>query len=216
MPEEITAEMQTGIVNAEKFSTNIHIGDQETRDTAMSGLKAIKSWQRKVTDWFKPSIDAAHRAHKAIVAQKRTMTDRLDVCETDIKKAITGYDRDQEQIRMAEQRRLQAIEDEKARKEKERLLKRAAKLKTEEKKEEALEQAAEVAAPVVQVVAPQKQKGESTSKKWMARVVDKEAVPREWLIINEKALNAFARSTKGSTKVAGVEFYAESVLSVRA
>ena len=216
MTEQLTDEMQQGIIKAEAFSGGLAITDHASRDHAMSGLKAVKVWQKKVTAWFKPTIDAAHAAHKAVVAQKRSITDRLDVCETDIKRSINSYDHDQEQIRAKEQRRLQAIADETARKERERLLKRAAALKTPEKKEEAQEQAAEVAAPLVQVAAPEKQKGESTSKKWKARITDEQAVPREWLIINEKALNAFARSTKGKVPVAGVEFYSESVLSVRA
>jgi len=216
MPEQLTDEMQQGIVKAEAFSGGLAIRNTVERVTAMSGLRAVKVWQKKVTAWFKPTIDAAHAAHKAVVAQKRSITDRLDVCETDIKRAINNYDHDQEQIRAKEQRRLQAIANEAARKERERLLKRAAALKTEEKKEEALEQAAEVVASVVQVAAPEKQKGESTSQKWRARITDEKAIPREWMIVNEKALNAFARSTKGKVPVAGVEFYSESVLSVRA
>ena len=31
-------------------------------------------------------------------------------------------------------------------------------------------------------------------------------MPREWMIVNQSALDAFARSTKGAVKVAGVEF----------
>ena len=48
---------------------------------------------------------------------------------------------------------------------------------------------------------------------WKARVTDASAIPREWMVVNEQALQAFARSTKGAVAVAGVEFYAEKTMA---
>lgn len=74
--------------------------------------------------------------------------------------------------------------------------------------------AASVIAPVVAVasVAPVVS-GQSIRKTWTAKVVNLELVPREWLVVNEKALDAFAKSTKGAVKVAGVEFVEVSSLA---
>jgi len=111
---------------------------------------------------------------------------------------------------------LQAVADEAARKEKERLEKAAAKLKTPEKREALIEQAAMVAAPVIQVapVAP-KVAGVSVRKTWKARVVDQTKVPREFMSVNEKALDAYAKATCGKMPVGGVEFYQQESMAVR-
>lgn len=51
---------------------------------------------------------------------------------------------------------------------------------------------------------------------WRARVVNAKLVPDEYKVINDKALQAFARATKGQVPLAGVEFYPEHGLTQRA
>jgi hypothetical protein len=76
------------------------------------------------------------------------------------------------------------------------------------------ETAAAVIAPVVAVAAVTPViAGQSIRKTWKARVVNSDAVPRAWLMVNEKSLAAFAVATKGAVKVDGVEFYEESTLA---
>jgi hypothetical protein len=168
-----------------------------------------------VIAFFKDTKAERHAKWKAVVALEKAFTDRLDIVEDAARKALKVYDDAEEEKRLAEQRKLQAEADEKARKEKERLEREAAKLKTPELREERLAQAAAVVAPVV-TVAPmaEKQKGESTRKIWKARVVDAAKVPRQWLMVNEKALDAYAKATKGVSPVSGVEFYEESQLAI--
>ncbi len=83
------------------------------------------------------------------------------------------------------------------------------------KVEAKVEQAASVTAPVVEVstVTP-KIEGSSVRKTWKARVTDIAQVPREYLIVNQQALDAFAKATKGSVKLPGVEFYEEQSLAI--
>ena len=77
-----------------------------------------------------------------------------------------------------------------------------------------MEQAAAVSAPVIEVAREvPKVAGQSVRKTWKARVTDIQQVPREWMVVNESALNAFAKSTKGAVKVPGVEFFEESTLA---
>lgn len=74
--------------------------------------------------------------------------------------------------------------------------------------------AAAVVAPVVTVAAATPViSGQSIRKTWRARVVNAAMVPREWLVVNEKALDAFAKATKGAVAVAGVEMYEETSLA---
>jgi hypothetical protein len=188
----------------------------QDRTGALEICKKIKEQKNAVVSHFADIKSKAHSAWKAIVAKEKSYTDRLDAVERKIKSAVLVYDRAQEEIRRAEQRRLQAEADERARRERERLEKEAARLKTPELKEERLAQAQAIVAPVVEVaqIAP-KVEGVSTRKTWKARVIDAGQVPREFMTVNETALNAYARATKGKMPVAGVEFYEEESLSVR-
>ena len=73
--------------------------------------------------------------------------------------------------------------------------------------------AVEVSAPSV--------KGTSVRKVWKARVTDEKLVPAyfdgyELREINMTMLNNLARWKEGQTEIPGVEFYQDSVMSVRA
>jgi hypothetical protein len=52
-------------------------------------------------------------------------------------------------------------------------------------------------------------------KRWTFRVVDESQIPREFMIPDVKALQAFATSLKDGAAVPGVEFYAEEIVSGR-
>lgn len=177
-------------------------------------LKAVKAAQKRVTDFFGPMKAKAHAAWKEITATEASTLTPLTEAEVMVKRKMLNYAQAEEANRQAEQRKLQAAADEAARKERERLEKEAAKLKTPELREQRMEQAAAVVAPVVEVASVRPVvTGQSIRKTWRARVVDAKAVPREWLVVNDTALQAFARSTKGAVPVAGVEFFEEASLA---
>lgn len=74
----------------------------------------------------------------------------------------------------------------------------------------------EIEASVAAVVPPPpKAYGTSVRKNWKARVLDPNAVPREFLTIDDKKLGEYARTMKDQAKVPGVEFYAEDSLASR-
>jgi len=227
------------------------------RINALDLCKQIKTRRSGVVEFFRDTKDKAHKTWKAIVAQEKGFTDRLDSAECKIKTAVMSFDRDQEAIRQTEQRRLQGIADETARKEREKQEQAAARQRAIEeearqkaeaarkaaeqanaaeraqllrkaeaaerkanaaaiKVEAKQEQAAMVAAPVIQVAqAAPKVDGASTRKTWKARVVDETNVPREFLMVNEKALDAYAKATKGKFAVGGVEFYEQESMAIR-
>lgn len=194
MPVAIDAAAMV-VTNAEQYAV------------ASEFLKTIKGAQKKVVDFFAPMKQKAHEAHKAITQQESATLKPLQEAEASLKRNLLTFHTEQERIRQEEQRKLQAASDEAARKERERLEREAAKLKTPELKAERLEQAAAVIAPVVAVAsAAPVVSGQSIRKTWTAKVVNLELVPREFMVVNEKALDAFAKSTKGAVKVAGVEF----------
>ena len=201
--EVIRSEVAPVVMNAASMVVTCH----EEYTIASDFLKTIKAAQNKVVSFFAPMKQKAHEAHKAITQQESAMLKPLQDAEATLKRNLLVFYQDQERIRIEAQRKLQAEADEVARRERERLMREAAKLKTTELREQRMEQAASVIAPVVQVasVAPVVS-GQSVRKTWTAKVVDAALVPREWMVVNQSALDAFARSTKGAVKVPGVEF----------
>jgi hypothetical protein len=83
-------------------------------------LKAVKAAQKRVTDFFGPMKAAAHAAWKEVTGKESETLKPLADAEATVKRKMVDYANEQERIRQAEQRRLQAIEDERVRKEKEK------------------------------------------------------------------------------------------------
>lgn len=222
---------------------------------AAQGLKDIKAALKKVDAFFDPGIESARKTWKLTLAQKATLADPLEKAEGIYKDKQLAWTKETERVRKAEEDRLNAIERERARKEREKAeaearrqrqieedarrlaeenRRKAEKAKGEErarleaeankadraanaaqaKAEAKTEAAAAVQANSVTVasVAPEV-KGQSIRAVWKARVVDAAKVPREWMVVNQSALDAFARSTKGAVAVMGVEMYAKNVLA---
>lgn len=185
-------------------------------DYAMAGelCKAVKGGIKRVTDFFAPMVRANLEATRRTNEAKRQLLDPLTEAERVIKRKQLDWYTEQERARAAEQRRLQAEADAKAERERAALLKKAEAVKTPERQEAYREQAATVQASVVTVAtAAPAVKGQSVRKKWRARVVDSNKVPRAWLIVNDPALQAYAAATKGAVPVDGVEFYEEAILA---
>ena len=192
----------------------IVIATPEQYSGASDFLKSVKAAQKKVVEFFAPLKTKAHEAHKAITTTESTTLKPLTEAEATIKRKMLAYATEQDRIRQEAERKLQAEADAQARKEREALEKKAASMKTPEKQQEYMEAAAAVVAPVVTVASTTPViAGQSIKKQWRAYVKDVKLVPREFMVVNESALQAFARATKGSVQVSGVEFREEPILS---
>ena len=211
--EELKEEVLPVVREAEATQVESAVSYQH----AASFLKNVKAAQKKVKEFFSPLKATAKAAHSAVCAGEREMLAPLTEAESGVKRKMLAWQQEQERIARERERKLQAQAEAKARKERERLEKRAAAAveKGQIEKAESLEdKAAEVIAPVVHVEseAP-KVEGIKYRVTWRARVTREEDVPRQWLIVDDKALQAFARATKGSKSVAGVEFYSEKTMA---
>lgn len=206
-------------------ANTITVRSADDRTDAMEFLRAVKAANKRASEFFGPIVDAAHKAWKQTTASRASILDPLEAAEKRVKATVSGYDQEQERIRQEEQRRLQAIADEEARRERERLEKQAAKLKTPEKREAKLEEAAAVIAPVVQIAEPEKQKGESTRQRWKMKLTDKAALiaaaaggndlAASLLVYDEAAGNRIATTIKNTTTIPGVATYPVSELAVK-
>jgi hypothetical protein len=220
------ANIQREIAPVLEDARSVLVRNQEERTGALEFAKRVKAAQKRVADFFEPLKTSAHKTWKAITSREAELLDPLKSAEQTVKRKVLDYDSEQERLRLAEQRRLQAEADERARKEQERLERQAEKVKTPERREALLEQAAMVVAPVVEVAQPEKVKGESTRRTWKAVLTDKTALLRaaaegndlaaSLLNFDQTAANRLAVSTKGAITVAGVSWIQEATLAIGA
>lgn len=181
-------------------------------------LREIKSRAKKVKEYWKGPKEAANAAHKELVAKEAQMLKPLQEAETIIKKAMLAYD--------AEIKRQQREAEEAARKQREEEVKRMEAL-AEKAQEQGDEDTAEImrdmaeAVPIKQInVSAPTTNGVSVRMIRKARVTDEKLVPAyfdgyELRTINMSILNSLAKMTSGDSKIPGVEFYEESIMTVR-
>lgn len=198
---------------------SLPIVSDENYAEATEFLKTVKTFQKRVTDFFRPLKEKAKAAHQALCdEEKKAMTPALDD-EARVKAALVTYSEAQERKRLEEQRRLQ---EEARKQEEERRLAEAAALEAyglAHGDAEMLATAQElveapVAAPVVTLPkATPAVSGISYRDVWKFRVVNAALVPREYLTVDETKIGGVVRAMKGTVTIPGVEIYSEKVAS---
>ena len=190
---------------------SIIIKDKESYINAGELWKTIKEMINEVEETFDPIIDAAHKSHKKAIEQKNKYYSPLLLVYKKIKRLMSVWDEEQERIRLAEQKRL----EEEARKieEEQRLLEAVeAEQNGDTEMAEALLQEPVSAPPVVLPKTTPKMSGGPIFRSiWKFRIVNESAIPRQYLIPDEKAIGAVVRSSQGRIRIAGVEPYEERV-----
>lgn len=88
-------------------AAGLAVFDSPTYTIAGEFLKGIKALRARIAETFDPHIARAFQAHRALVKEKADAEAPLQVAERAIKDKLVTYDQAQEQIRLAEQRRLQ-------------------------------------------------------------------------------------------------------------
>ena len=196
----------------------------ETAIQAGGDLKAVKTLAKQVNSKRLAITKPLNDALKEVNALFRPAQISLTNAEELLKSKILAYQNDQDRFARA----LQAKADATARKEQEKLEKRAAKAEAKGKTEKAevLRQVAEAqTAPVIQSAAP-KLAGVARRVTWKAEVTDKLALimhiveERRDLMrlikIDQAALNAEARHLKEKLNLDGVEVSEETSIAARA
>lgn len=191
-------------------------------ESAGGFLVEIKKRITQVREYWKGPKEDAHKAHQSIVAREKQMLAPLETAEKTVKARMADYQREVER----ERREAEAKAREMQRIEAERMLNEAI----------AAEQAgdargAEIAAATAEMIegmtpacaaaAKPTADGVSVKRVWKARVTDAAKVPAyfggmEIRTVNQSAIDAIAKSTRGSAKIPGVEFYEDAIISARA
>jgi hypothetical protein len=205
--KELTAQTETLL----EVGSNYRVANAGDYQVAGIELQRVKGAQKRLDDLRKSMTKPLDAAKKAIMDFFRTPEDKLARAESGIKRAMIGYQSEQDRKRREEQARV----DEAARKERERLAAQAQKAAASGKVERAeqLEQrASAVVAPVISREPP-KVIGVQTREVWKFEVTNPDLVPRQFLSVDDSKIRKVVGALKGDTKIDGVRIWSERAIA---
>lgn len=127
MEIEIIEKYKAEADNLSAIAASIIVVDQNSYLSAGEFGKSLKLLRNKITDYFKPLKEAAHKAHKAITQKEAEELSPIDDADDIVRQAVTAYLNEQARLQRVEQARLDAEAKKAADAERERLLKQAVK-----------------------------------------------------------------------------------------
>ena len=212
----VPADVEKESSSVVKQANAIVVKDSASYELAGDFLRTIKSASLKIDGVFDGPIEAAHKAHKSMLAAKKTFSVPLAEAEQHVKDKRKIWFNEQERIRLAEQRRLEqeAFAAAEAAREAE-----LAELRKQHKYRAAKQIAqTEIEVAPVAVVAPvaPREDGIGKTVRWKYKIVDANLIPREYLLVDEVRLGKIARAEHDQHPIPGVEFYGEIEDQVRA
>ena len=139
-------QIKTEVLTVTETAKQLLVANSEQYQGAADYQKAVKAAQKKVADHFGPMKTAAHTAWKTITAQEAATLAPLTEAEGTLKRTMLAYQQAQEAIRQAEQRRLKAVADARAKAERDRAEAAAAKQRAIEAEQRRIAEAAQRAA----------------------------------------------------------------------
>jgi len=195
-------------VSTELSKPTIAVVSQESYMLANDVIARFQGVKKNIQEFFAEPKKKASEAHKAICAMEKKMLAPVEAKIAELKDETTRwYAAEQERIRAEEERR---------RKDAEELARLAA--EAEQTGDTDMAQEAVLAATLAEssVTVMPKVQGTSMREAWRAVVTDITQVPREYLVVNQSALDALARATKGAVNLPGVKFEKYYVNSTKA
>lgn len=185
--------------------------------------RSVKTMQKKVTDYWEPMRLSTKKAYDDVLAHKKEMLDPLKSAEEILKRKITEYTVKQQEIQRKREGELKRLAQEEA----ERKLAEA--IECQNNGDTAGAEAAMAEAEVMDDMAisnisagTQKPKadGVSMSKTWKIVAIDDEQVPIDIngaviRPVDQSAIMALIKATKGKIKIPGVVYEETVSVSVR-
>src|SRR5574343_361117 len=187
-------ELQVEINKIVTIARDFIVDSIESVHIASSYLKECKERLIKINETFDPIVEKAHAAHKEALAQKKKHSDPVAQAKKIIGSKVAAFESEQQRIRLEKER----IAREEARKvQEEQRLAEALLLQDAGMTEEA-ESVLTTERPleIQKTEEAPKIEGLSFRENWCFEVVDVNQIPREFLIVNEKAIGAVVRSKK--------------------
>lgn len=168
----------------------IKITDATTYQMAADILKTVKLQEDAIHEALDPEVDAAHKAHKALTAKRKTYLDPLDAIKAIVKKALVDWDNEQEKIRKEAERK--ALQE------------------AEEKKSLLVDLGLEEQAVAVVAEVPQEKpvvQGVSYRETWDFTVEDENLIPRKFLSVDLAKIRGVVTALKSEADIPGVKVF---------
>lgn len=159
----------------------VKITDTPTYESAAGRLREIKARMKALEDERKAITRPLDASKKRIINLFRPVVESYQAAEKKIKAAMVAYDNVLEEKRRKEQEELEKIQ--------------------------AQAESAGIEIEEITVAEPERPQGISYREDWKFEVTDIEALPKKYMIPDEKTLAEIARSTKGLVEIPGVKFY---------
>lgn len=212
---EVAAARSMGITTIQRATELAKgIADSESLAAAADFLMEIKRRRKQWAEFNKPAKQKLDALKKELLERERQIDEPLERAENQIlKPAMARFEDEQEKKRRIEEDRLRA--EHKKREEDAKLA--AAEAAQEQGDHDIAEQILDAPLMVAPVVLPRHETpaGISYRTAWKFEIVDPNAVPREYLTVDESKIGGVVRALKGETKIAGVRVYSEKTVAGR-
>ena len=222
-PEQAEQQMATVVTTVEQTATDLVVDSDDRYAQAGALLTRIKGQQKAVTEFFEPMRLSTKAAYDSVLKRKKDMTAPLEKAEKIIKGKMGAYQQKIEADRRAQeaaQRRLAEAAREKA---------FTAAVEAESKGDTLGAEAAMLEAEIlddaaavtfVGVAAP-KAAGISKRTTWKITAIEADKVPVAVAgvvirPVDEKAVMALIKASKGTVRIPGITFEEDYIISARA
>ena len=207
-PDEIQT-LDTEINALAQRARQIAVVDEDSCIAARKLLVTFKEADKRIDEVIGPFVKDAHETWKKAKARENALREPLVQARAIVLAPINAY----ETKKLVDAREEQRKRDEEARRLREEQAQRdALALEAAGKTEEAAKMvdaalSAPVAAPRPVVVQTSKVAGTRTVTRWDFEIVDKELIPRKWMIVNEQAIRTHIKALKENAEpIPGVRF----------
>jgi len=156
--------LETEIMPVVERAREFVVATAEDCNAAIEYVKIVKHRIARVHEVCDPICDAANKTHKLATRQRKDFLSPLEAAEKTLKKSALTWQQAEEEKRLAEERRLQAIADEKARKAREKIEQAEAKQRAIEEAAREKERAAREAAAAAENEAERKRLEKEAAK----------------------------------------------------
>ena len=205
----IEKEIKRDVINVTNRAIALKVIDNGTYIEAGQILLFHKDMAKKIKEYFKPLKTKSYDAWKSICNAENEELEKLQPGTSYLSKEMVRYEAEQEKKRQAEETRLR---QKALKREENERLQAAIEVEKEGQKEEAeaiLSEKVFVPPPIVKKTIP-KINGLAQRTTWTWRVVDINKVPRQYLKINDIAVNQVVRALREKSNIPGIEPYPET------
>ncbi len=205
-----TAQAETLALTVVERAGALTVTDARTYNEAGTILVSIKDAMKRITAYWDDPVKKARAVWEELTKKRGDMLKPMEAAESTLKRDMAAFHDKLEQLKADRELAIRETLEAQAKKDREALAAENEFLGNG-KEAEAIRQTP-VYVPPVELPKVQEVDRIKYREDWKAEVIDPLAVPREYLVIDEKKLAAVARALKADAKVPGVRFFPQKIV----